>query len=226
MECALLGVQQRIRRVNATLERPEAPVGAGVVLVDQGARPVAANDAAQHIAARGDALRLDSSGFAALRSVDQQKLAATFAAALAGAPGQAHGINITRSSGRRDYLLYLQRMPDILETRVFTALPTFVQPKLRVCIIDPDPPLQLESPLLQQLFELTDAQAALAQRVVSGERPAEAAATLGIRATTARVHLTAIYRKTRTSSISELVRLLTLLAAAIASNRDTVRSIL
>ena len=101
-----------------------------------------------------------------------------------------------------------------------------MQPKLRVCIIDPDPPLQLESPLLQQLFELTDAQAALAQRVVSGERPAEAAATLGIRATTARVHLTAIYRKTRTSSISELVRLLTLLAAAIASNRDTVRSIL
>lgn len=65
--------------------------------------------------------------------------------------------------------------------------------------------------MLSQLFGFTPAEIRLAERLLVGETPDEAAKALDIRVSTARWHLASLYRKTGTSRQAELVRLLSTL---------------
>lgn len=58
------------------------------------------------------------------------------------------------------------------------------------------------------VFGLSDGQARLAERIIAGEGPTEAAGNLGISANTARTHLARIYEKTGVNSQTALVRLI------------------
>lgn len=58
------------------------------------------------------------------------------------------------------------------------------------------------------IFGLSKGQVALAERIISGEGPTEAARVLGISPNTARTHLARIYEKTGVNSQTALVRLI------------------
>ena len=62
--------------------------------------------------------------------------------------------------------------------------------------------------ILRNLYGLTAAEIAVAERLMNGDTPQQAAAALGIKLSTARFHLGALFRKTDTRRQAELVRLL------------------
>jgi DNA-binding CsgD family transcriptional regulator len=63
-------------------------------------------------------------------------------------------------------------------------------------------------PLLRELFGLTEAEGRVAERLMQGDTPEQAAIMLGVKTSTARWHLASLYRKTGTSRQAQLVRLL------------------
>ena len=62
--------------------------------------------------------------------------------------------------------------------------------------------------MLSELFGLSAAEVRLAERLMLGESPEEAAASLNVKVSTARWHLASLYRKTGTRRQAQLVRLL------------------
>jgi len=86
------------------------------------------------------------------------------------------------------------------------------RPAALVFIKDPELP-GLSAQLLQDLFQLTPAQAAVAQSLVAGRSLIQVAEALGISLHTVRDHLKAVFAKTRTTRQPQLV---TLLARSVA----------
>lgn len=76
-------------------------------------------------------------------------------------------------------------------------------------ILDPEAERTLPATLLARLFRLTPTEATLACKLVQGRRLEEIAAEHGVRITTARTQLQALFSKTDTKRQAELVRLLT-----------------
>lgn len=66
--------------------------------------------------------------------------------------------------------------------------------------------------MLQRYFALTPAEARLAQIIAVGSGPEEAAKTFGVKLSTVRSQLAAVFYKTRTKRQGQLVALLSLLA--------------
>jgi DNA-binding CsgD family transcriptional regulator len=62
--------------------------------------------------------------------------------------------------------------------------------------------------MITQLFGLSAAETRVAERLMMGDSPEQAATTLSIKTSTARWHLASLYRKTGTSRQAQLVRLL------------------
>jgi DNA-binding CsgD family transcriptional regulator len=62
--------------------------------------------------------------------------------------------------------------------------------------------------MIRQLFGLSVAETRVAERLMMGDSPEQAAAFLDIKMSTARWHLASLYRKTGTSRQAQLVRLL------------------
>lgn len=73
---------------------------------------------------------------------------------------------------------------------------------------------------LSRLFELTTAERALVEHILSGASMADAETALGITANTARTHMKSIYRKTGARSQADLVRLLKDAASITAPGRE------
>ena len=181
----------------------------GIVALRQDGTLEYANNVARAIAGRGDAFALDARGIQALRSGDSRRIDAALATMRSGDAPTELGLSLPRSNGRPDYLLQLRRAVtanDVERNEVIA---------LEWRILDPQVVALPDAALLRQLFALTAAQAALAQRLGAGQRHAEAAAALGIQVTTLRAHLTEIYRKTHTSNTAQLVRLLMLIAVSM-----------
>ena len=77
-----------------------------------------------------------------------------------------------------------------------------------VLITDPLAAPSAGADILAQLFGFTGAESKVAERLLIGDSPEQAAAALDIRISTARWHLASLYRKTGTNRQAELVRLL------------------
>jgi len=118
-----------------------------------------------------------------------------------GAAGAGGAIAISRGGGRLP--LALQVVPFRPATIGFGA----PVPAALVFLRDPEMPSQATE-ILQDLFGLTPAQAAVAAKLADGRTQAEVAAILRISVHTVRDHLKAIFAKTGTSHQSQLVALL------------------
>jgi len=81
-------------------------------------------------------------------------------------------------------------------------------PAAFVLLTDPDRGLSRPAWMLWNLYGLTAAEIAMAERLMNGDRPQQAPAALGIEVSTAPFHLGALFRKTDTRRQAELVRLL------------------
>jgi DNA-binding CsgD family transcriptional regulator/PAS domain-containing protein len=177
----------------------------GVVLLDRNGRLQFANRAARTMAAANDSFTLRRDRIEALNGGDDenrlQRLIAAATRRHARADLARGGVmRLARRSGKPDLAIA------VAPTDGETVLPQ-VGPAAFILICDPDVSATLQ-PVIRELFGLTNAEAQVAERLMQGETPAQAADALGVKTSTARWHLAALYRKTGTSRQAQLVRLL------------------
>ena len=110
-------------------------------------------------------------------------------------------MRIPRKSGKPDYTVVaapLARESSLLESG----------PVAFLLIADAESASARPRSMLSELFGLSAAEVRLAERLMLGESPEEAAVSLDIKVSTARWHLASLYRKTGTRRQAQLVRLL------------------
>ena len=127
--------------------------------------------------------------------------ASTETAARSTQPGRGGGISIGRGEGRLPLTLL------VVPFRPKTTRVGIPSPAALLFIRDPEMRM-FSGRIVQDLFGLTSAQAALATRLTYGESLSEAAKSANISHHTARDYLKQIFAKTGTSRQSELVALL------------------
>lgn len=178
----------------------------GVIILGGDQRVLFANRNARVFANRGDAFVLDADGIRALRTADNSILQRLLGEARSSAsiPNTTDGgaMRLPRRSGHRDYIVVISPLPQR------AALFSHLTPSVCVMITDPEETSSRSTSILQQLYGLTAAEARFAQQLSTGKSPEQASAALDISLSTARTHLTAIFRKTETSRQGELARLL------------------
>ena len=177
-----------------------------IVALDGRGGVVFANRAARALVDAGDGLSIAKRTLVATSRHTAPTLAAAIANALGsnrqtGAPEGAT-LTIERPSGRRPLTATVAPLP----ARFHAAPRPFAAAV--VVIADPERRPQTPAAVLQRLYRLTPAEAALASALADGQSLSEAAARLEIKASTARTHLKRILQKTDTSRQAQLVRLL------------------
>jgi len=81
-------------------------------------------------------------------------------------------------------------------------------PCVSVLVTDPEAAPLGKASLLRRLYGVSESEARLAERLALGDTPAQAAASLGIKTSTARTQLISLFRKTETSRQAELIRVM------------------
>jgi DNA-binding CsgD family transcriptional regulator len=109
-------------------------------------------------------------------------------------------VSLRRALGKTDYAVTAAPLPrrSLLERGPIAFL----------LITDPQATSARSTSVMSQLFGLSAAEMRLVARLMLGESPEEAAAALNIKVSTARWHLSSLYRKTGTRRQAQLVRLL------------------
>jgi DNA-binding CsgD family transcriptional regulator/PAS domain-containing protein len=177
----------------------------GIVLLSRNGSVTFVNRAARAMIERVAGLRLREGRLSArLRSEDDalQRL-------IAGATGRLDGIencrggaiHIAADSGGPPTTLVVGP----LQPRAMTDDRS---PAAFVLLSNPDSGTSRPAWMLRSLYDLSAAEASIAERLMKGETPEEAAAALNIKISTARWHLSSLFRKTDTRRQAELVRLL------------------
>ena len=80
-------------------------------------------------------------------------------------------------------------------------------PQALFTVFEPGVALDIDPFMLSVTFDLTPAEARLAAKIVNGETPEQCAQTLGVKISTVRSQLMAIYAKTGATGQADLVRL-------------------
>lgn len=176
----------------------------GVLIIDTSGRVVFANAAARAMAQTADGFLLRRDRI----EVRNRRADAALQLLLAGATDQLAGtdaprggmLRLPRESGKPDYAVAVAPIGSESTWRA--------GPAALVLISDPDASPANSAALIAQLFGLSAAEMRVAERLMIGENPEQAAASLGIKTSTARWHLSAIYRKTGTNRQAQLTRLL------------------
>ena len=177
----------------------------GVLLLDRDGRVVFANRAASAMESAHDSFLLRE-GWVELLHPDRD---ASLQRLIAGATGRLDrtdaprggAMRIPRTSAKPDYAVVaapLARGSSLLEGG----------PVAFILITDAESASARPRSMLSELFGLSAAEVRLAERLMLGESPEEAAAALSIKVSTVRWHLASLYRKTGTRRQAQLVRLL------------------
>jgi DNA-binding CsgD family transcriptional regulator len=159
------------------------------------------------MAERADSFLLHPDRIEALRERDNTVLQRLIRGATGqgDAAGELRGgpLRLPRKSGLRDYAAVVAPLS--------LAFEVIERPGAAVaCILITDPETAQKRPrsILRQIYGMTGGETRVAERLIIGESPEQAAAALGIKISTARVHLAALFRKTQTHRQPELLRLL------------------
>ena len=118
-------------------------------------------------------------------------------------------VEVPRPSGRRPFILQFAPLP---ESNEFTREPGSAS--AIVFITEQDRAVPLDPVTLRRLFQLTEAEVRLAERLCSGDTLKSAAARLRIAESTAKSELASVFQKTGTHRQAELVRLLVSLGSS------------
>ena len=177
----------------------------GVILLNHMGRVLFANRAARAMAETADGLLLREEKIAAASGPHDASLQTL----IAGATGRidstdaARGgvMRLPRPSGKPDFAVAVSRLAD--GTAWMQSGPVAF-----MLVTDPDAASAQSGATITQLFGLSAAETRVAERLMLGDSPEQAAAVLSIKTSTARWHLAALYRKTGTSRQAQLVRLL------------------
>lgn len=167
----------------------------GAVLVDADGRMLFANVAAEELLRKGEGLRLAKGRLA----TDAAPLMGTLLAMIANA---ARGAGAVLSLPRGDGTAQTVEVVPLAETGWLPQPPAAI-----VFIRNPKATALPSQEEIQQTFDLTPAQAALARELLHGDGIPAAAIRLGISRSTARTHLLELFQRTGTNRQAELVRL-------------------
>lgn len=209
--CLLPHLRQALwihRELERTRLERDAALGAleqlssGVLLAGADARLVRENEMGGAMLRRGDALRLQRGTIVALRSDDTKRLHAAIS--------QAAMTSHARGSQAGAALRLHRRDGGELEIRV---TPVGVDARLRggaaaLFLRAPEAVPRLDDATLRSLYGLTPTESRLAVLLAEGFTVAESAERLGMKITTARTHLAALFEKTGARRQAELVGLL------------------
>ncbi len=157
------------------------------------------------MAQAADSFLLRRERIAALNTRDNtalQRLIAGATGQIGRADAARSGVmRLSRKSGKREFAIVAA--PLASETSL-----TEMGPVAFILVTDPDANSTRPEGMIRQLFGLSAAETRVAERLMMGESPEQAAAILDIKTSTARWHLASLYRKTGTSRQAQLLRLL------------------
>lgn len=178
----------------------------GVVVCDASAKVLTTNATADRILRDSDGLELRSDGTLAA-SLEASNSLRESIATVAGSKGLNSGaahraFAVRRPSGKRPLTLFLRPAGGTGESKSQTHAAVLV------LIQDSALPVETTESELRQLYGLTTAEARLSNLLMEGAAIEECCEQLGIRRTTARMHLRNIFAKTGVRRQSELVALL------------------
>jgi DNA-binding CsgD family transcriptional regulator len=177
-------------------------VALGAVLVDEDAKPILANRAAKRIAAQQDGFIIAESGLCGATPADTRMLHAAIAEVARRGTGTGLGLRLPRVSSSRPY--------EVMAVPIGRGRRWPAHRRRAAVVFISDSGVGHVSParLVHDLYALTSAETSLALLLLGGQSLQDAAATLGISRNTAHTQLTSIFRKTDTSSQTELVGVL------------------
>ncbi|VVD73859.1 helix-turn-helix transcriptional regulator [Pandoraea pneumonica] len=199
---SLLDVKESERKLYAgAVDR----MAVGTVILDETGAIVSTNTVADEIFAERDGIRLTQGTikieYAHEEREFQKLLRKTLAVPSEAGPVMAEAISITRPSGKAKLGMVLRTV----------ALSEWSEGKRRPAVViflrDPERKTQASQDILQQLFDLTPAEAALSILLANGLNLEEAADELDVRKNTARAHLRSIFSKTGVTRQTTLIRL-------------------
>lgn len=186
----------------------------GTVILDGAGVVMRSNSIAQAILAEKDGIAISGHGMlcAEYRNEDRdfQRLVKQILEMPIDKPAIAEALSLTRPSGRAKLGLLIRPIP-LSECSEGPNRPT-----VAVFIRDPECKSQPSFELVQQLFDLTPAEAKLALLLADGLTLDEAAEELKVRKNTVRAHLRSIFSKTGVKRQITLVRLLLSSVASIS----------
>lgn len=175
----------------------------GVVLLDARGDMVFANAAARRIAERHDGLVLERGRLSAAAAKDRERLRRLIVDALKLGGGDVSagggGMTVASGGGRPLQLLVTPLVGTAAEALACRGAAVFIR--------DADARRGPDADLLQQLFDLTPAEARVAALIAAGAGVAEAASATGIGANTVKTHLARVFAKTGARRQSELAAL-------------------
>jgi DNA-binding CsgD family transcriptional regulator len=176
-----------------------------ILVVDASGRILVCNAAAEQILRQRDGLMRIGDLLTTNRPAETRTLAREIATVAVpdgegAAPGAGHGVaRATRPSGLPPYVLLVAP---------FATADGGSGPAALVVVSDLDVPVPDYGRHLSLAFELTDAEIRVARALLDGQTPAEIARARGVRMSTVRSQVKAIFAKTGTARQTELVRLL------------------
>jgi DNA-binding CsgD family transcriptional regulator/PAS domain-containing protein len=177
----------------------------GVIMLDRAGRILFANRAACAMAALGDGFKFAPDGLHTARASDDAALQRLLHAVMGpGTDCRGGALRLRRRGGKRDYALVAA---PIAPADAGTLFP-HAMPAALLTITDPAPTAISAPACLAALYNLTPAEVRVAERVLHGDVPKQAAAALGISVKTVRDHLERVFRKTGTNRQADLLRLL------------------
>jgi len=209
----VIGDSERRRRI---AEHVLETSGVGVILVDSGGSVISVNGAAHAIMAHTGVLGIHDGRLRAMRQADQQLLQRHIRQ-----KADEQSANLADPACYAAFALLRDDHP-LPVTVMVRPGPPFgpVSAPLRrtatIILRDPARRLRLAAPDLEQLFDLSPAEARLAQLLADGLSMEEAALQLGVSRNTVRSQLQAVFAKTGTNRQGDLVRLLLSSAATLA----------
>ena len=177
----------------------------GTVTLDAKGAILSINEEAQAILDANDGIRMARGALQADYPEDNARIQKLISDLLAGrvtaVPSVVDAVSVARPSGRSKLSVLIRAIPSDEWSDGKH------QPKVVVYLRDPESKSQGSIDLLRRLFDLTHAEALLAQLLARGLTLDEAAEQCNIRRNTARAHLRSIFSKMGVTRQTELVRL-------------------
>lgn len=176
----------------------------GIIIVAREHLVINLNSAAERILRTEDGLAMRSGRIVATTMRSERELQSAIHNALDGDSTVREGRSLTgiRPSGKRPYVIHV--LPSHRRDR--DEPPS--QPMALVLVIDPEKEPEPAAMLLRRLFRLTEAEAAVALRVMHCADLKQISEELSVSLPTVRTHLQHVFDKTDTHRQAELVRLL------------------